>query len=115
MAVKSEQVNGAVPFQVKAKGEGGKGESNLTGDTAPRLPHERDESQDSQAEGGDAVRDDIKQAFDDVMSGQMDTDLREQRGVEQTVPKQSGSASEQMRKDLPSKAPHKQESVDKER
>lgn len=48
----------------------------------PRLPNERDESDDSQES---PVRGDIRQAFDDLMSGQQDTDMREQRGVEEVV------------------------------
>lgn len=48
----------------------------------PRLPHEHDESDDSQQSG---PRDDMRQAYVDVMSGQQDTDLRETRGVEATV------------------------------
>lgn len=51
-------------------------------DALPRLPHERDESDDSQQSG---PRDNIRQAYADVMSGQQDTDLRETRGVEATV------------------------------
>ncbi len=51
-------------------------------DVLPRLPHERDESDDSQQSG---PREDIRQAYDDIMSGQQDTDLREGRGVEETV------------------------------
>ena len=41
------------------------------GDAAPRLPHERDESHDS---AGDAPRDVIQQAHDDLASGKVDTD-----------------------------------------
>ncbi len=41
----------------------------------PRLPHERDESSDSQI--SEAVQPVIQQAHDDVMAGRMDTD----RGV----------------------------------
>ncbi len=48
----------------------------------PRLPNERDESDDSQES---PVRGNIKQAFDDLMAGQQDTDMREQRGVEEVV------------------------------
>ncbi len=51
-------------------------------DVIPRLPHERDESDDSQQS---EPRDNIRQAFDDIMSGQQDTDLREGRGVEEVV------------------------------
>lgn len=63
------------PFQVRT----GK---PVKKDAIPRQPHERDESEDSQASG---ERDVMKQAYTDIMSGQVDTDLREQRGVEETV------------------------------
>lgn len=79
----SEQVNGVKPYQVRVKSPA-KDEPELTSTHAPRMPHERDESADSQGSG---VHDDIKQAFDDIMQGQMDTDLREQRGVENSQPK----------------------------
>jgi hypothetical protein len=49
-----------------------------------RLPHEHDEADDSQSSG---PRDDIKQAFDDIERGLVDTDFREQRGVEEVVNK----------------------------
>ncbi len=52
-------------------------------DAMPRQPNEIDESADSQDEG--TPRSNIKQAYDDIMSGQQDTDMREQRGVEETV------------------------------
>ncbi len=48
----------------------------------PRLPHERDESGDSQQSD---PRPEICQAYDDIMSGKQDTDLRESRGVESVV------------------------------
>lgn len=51
-------------------------------DVLPRLPHERDESEDSQQS---EVRPPIRQAFDDIMSGQQDTDMREGRGLEEVV------------------------------
>lgn len=51
-------------------------------DALPRLPHERDESEDSQQS---EPRADLLQAYDDIMSGQQDTDLRESRGVEEVV------------------------------
>ena len=65
-------------------------------DALPRLPHEHDESDDSQQSD---VRNDILQAFDDIMSGQQDTDLREMRGVEEVVKEwvkgsEKGSAKE---------------------
>lgn len=51
-------------------------------DLTPRLPNERDESDDSQESG---VRDDMRQAYDDLMAGQQDTDLHGQRGIEEAV------------------------------
>lgn len=60
----------------------------------PRLPHERDESDDSQQSG---VRAPIRQAFDDIMSGQQDTDLREGRGVEEVVREQREAQRKEQR------------------
>jgi hypothetical protein len=54
-----------------------------------RLPHERDESEDSQES---APREDMKQAHADITSGQVDTDLHGERGVE-AVHKPTGSDS----------------------
>ncbi len=48
----------------------------------PRLPHEREESDDSQQSD---LRQDMVQAYADIMSGQEDTDCREQRGLEPVV------------------------------
>lgn len=51
----------------------------------PRLPHEHDESADSQQDKGQPL---IKQAYKDVESGLEDTDLRGSRGKrEPAVPK----------------------------
>ena len=49
-------------------------------DATPRLPHERDESDDSQESG---VREDMQQAYEDIKRGLLDTDLRGMRGVEE--------------------------------
>jgi hypothetical protein len=54
-------------------------------ESTPRLPHERDESHDSQASQPGPLRDDMKQAYKDLMDGQVDTDLRETRGVDAVV------------------------------
>ncbi len=53
-----------------------------TPESAPRLPHERDESDDSQASG---PREDMQQAFDDLQNGLVDTDLRGSLGVDQAT------------------------------
>lgn len=58
---------------------------------SPRLPHERDESVDSQQ---DKPRADIKQAFDDINEGQMDTDRRGIPGVEEVERKKPGNVQE---------------------
>jgi hypothetical protein len=63
------------PFQVKTK-------APVKPDAMPRMPHERDESDDSQQSG---PREDMMQAYEDIERGLKDTDLREQRGVEKTV------------------------------
>ena len=49
-----------------------------TGEPRPRLPHEHDESADSQDQ--QKTRPDIEQAYEDVESGQEDTDLRGAKG-----------------------------------
>lgn len=54
----------------------------------PRMPHERDESDDSQES---VVRDDIKQAFHDLQNGQVDTDLRNTGGVDEVVNDRPGT------------------------
>jgi hypothetical protein len=54
-------------------------------ESTPRLPHERDESHDSQASQPGPPRDDIKQAYEDLAHGQVDTDLRGARGVDAVV------------------------------
>ena len=63
------------PFQVRTG-------RPVRDDAVPRQPHERDESADSQES---APRSDMEQAYLDVMSGQQDTDCREQRGVESVL------------------------------
>ncbi len=69
-------------------------ERNLVADPnekSPRLPHERDESIDSQQ---DQPREDIKQAFEDINEGQMDTDRRGIPGVEEVERKRPGNKQE---------------------
>lgn len=43
--------------------------------SAPRIPAERDESADSQELQNDQLRDNIKQGYEDVVHGQVDTDM----------------------------------------
>jgi hypothetical protein len=62
---------------------------------ARRLPHERDESDDSQTSG---PREDMKQAYDDLKNGQVDTDLRGMRGVDEAVTKTSQQIPNKMTK-----------------
>jgi hypothetical protein len=52
----------------------------------PLMPHERDESDDSQASGPREV---MQQAYKDIQNGLVDTDLRGRRGVESVVPDKS--------------------------
>lgn len=61
----------------------------------PRLPHERDESDDSQES---VVRDDIRQAYIDLQQGQVDTDLRETGGVDEVVNKRPGQSPDKVLK-----------------
>ena len=57
-----------------------------------RLPHERDESDDSQSS---TPRKDMKQAARDVTSGQVDTDARNRAGgVENVVQKAAHQSTE---------------------
>jgi hypothetical protein len=51
---------------------------------SPRLPHERDESGDSQGRSGSEQRDNkvIKQAHDDIVEGKKDTDLHGTPGLD---------------------------------
>jgi hypothetical protein len=58
--------------------------------STPRLPHEHDESNDSQASGKRKV---IKQAYDDINAGQVDTDLHGIKGVEKVVEGQTKTPS----------------------
>ena len=58
---------------------------------SPRLPHERDESVDSQQ---DQPREIIKQAFDDINEGQMDTDRHGIPGVEEVERQKPGNVQE---------------------
>lgn len=50
----------------------GRTSSSIKGRPVPRLPHEHDESSDSQTNG--EVQPIIRQAHDDVMAGRVDTD-----------------------------------------
>ena len=61
----------------------------------PRLPHERDESDDSQES---VVRDDIRQTYIDLQQGQVDTDLRETGGVDEVVNKRPGQSPDKVLK-----------------
>ena len=49
----------------------GRTQASIDSEPAPRLPHEHDESSDSQSNG---VRPIIRQAHDDLASGKVDTD-----------------------------------------
>lgn len=61
--------------------------------TTPRMPHERDESDDSQES---VVRDDIKQAYVDLQEGQVDTDLRNTGGVDEVVNERPGKSPDKV-------------------
>ena len=65
----------------------------------PSLPHERDESDDSQQS---APRREMLQAYADIMSGQEDTDCREQRGLEPVVKSLLESKKDGLSKDTES-------------
>lgn len=61
--------------------------------SSPRLPHERDESFDSQE---DAPRPLIKRAHDDIQEGQLDTDRRGMAGVEEVRRDQPDATQKQL-------------------
>jgi len=54
--------------------DGGQTKPMIDGKSAPKLPHERDESADSQQARNTSIEQVGQQAFDDVASGQVDTD-----------------------------------------
>jgi len=56
------------------KPEDGKTRATQDGESAPRLPHERDESSDSQRNSDGTATDVGKRAHDDVERGAVDTD-----------------------------------------
>lgn len=58
-----------------------------------RMPHERDESEDSQASD---VREVVKQAYKDVNDGLVDTDLRATGGVDEVVNDRPGTPPEKV-------------------
>lgn len=58
-----------------------------------RMPHERDESEDSQES---EPREVMKRAYDDLKEGQMDTDLRETGGVDEVVNDRPGTPPERV-------------------
>ncbi|HVL76733.1 MAG TPA: hypothetical protein VM406_12020 [Noviherbaspirillum sp.] len=62
-------------------------------DEAMRMPHERDESEDSQESEPRKV---IKRAYDDLMEGQVDTDLRETGGLDAAVNERPGIPPEKV-------------------
>ncbi|HJV80605.1 hypothetical protein [Noviherbaspirillum sp.] len=62
-------------------------------EATPRLPHERDESDDSQES---TVRDDMKQGYLDLQNGQVDTDLRETSGVDAVVNPRPGKSPDKV-------------------
>ncbi|SMP49629.1 hypothetical protein [Noviherbaspirillum suwonense] len=75
---KSVRESGTRPFTVDLSNSNDK-------DQTPKQPNDRDESVGGTQSGNGGPREVIKQAYDDVTQGQVDTDLREQRGVEETV------------------------------
>ncbi|OWY34219.1 hypothetical protein [Herbaspirillum aquaticum] len=69
----------------------------------PRLPHEHDQNADRQdaANSGHAVeRPEIRQAYDDIRKGQVDTDLRGTGGLDEMNKRPSSRSSEAPRKQL---------------
>ena len=75
---KSVRESGTRPFTVDLTKPDGK-------EQAPLQPNDRDEAPGGTQSGNGAPREVMKQAYKDIAQGQVDTDLREQRGVEETV------------------------------
>lgn len=75
---KSVRETGTRPFTIDLTKPDGK-------EQAPLQPNDRDEMPGGTQSSG--PREVMKQAYKDVEQGQVDTDLREQRGVEMTVDK----------------------------
>lgn len=59
----------------------------------PRMPHERDESEDSQESAGHT---DMQQAYKDLQQGQVDTDLRNTSGVDVVVNQRPGQSPDKV-------------------
>ncbi len=77
---KSVRESGTRPFTVDLNNPD---DENKT----PLQPHERDQAASGTQAGNEEPREVMKQAYKDIEQGQVDTDLREQRGVEKTVDK----------------------------
>ena len=75
---KSVRETGTRPFTIDLTKTDGK-------EQVPLQPNDRDEAPGGTQSGNGEPREVIKQAYKDIMQGQVDTDLREQRGVEETV------------------------------
>ena len=75
-------------------------DEKVKNDGVDRMPHERDESPDAQ---NVKPRDIMKQAASDLEQGLVDTDLRNQPGVEKVNPATPGQAKPDP--DLTSKTP----------
>ena len=62
--------------------------AGLAGKGTPRMPYERDESVDGEENPIQSV---MKQAYDDLESGQVDTDRHGMRGVEALFDERAGA------------------------
>lgn len=77
---KSVRESGTRPFTVDLN-------QSASDDKTPLQPHERDQATGGAEAADTEPREVGKQAYKDIEQGQVDTDLREQRGVEKTVDK----------------------------
>jgi len=62
-------------------------------DESPRLPHEHDESFDSQR---DQPREVMRRAHDDIAEGQVDTDRRGMPGLDEVERQRPGTAQQEL-------------------
>jgi hypothetical protein len=86
--VKEEHVSNVKPHHEK----GSAAEHGGNNEDSPRLPHERDES--SFGKQSEKSHDVIKQAYDDIDQGQLDTDRRGMPGVEEVQRGKAGNTQE---------------------
>jgi hypothetical protein len=90
MATKLPEVHVSTTKNKDEKGAASQHAGN--NEDSPKMPHERDES--SLDKTGDKPQGVMKQAFDDIEEGQLDTDRRGMPGVEEVTRNKPDNAQE---------------------